>query len=107
MTFISLPETNTVSPFEGIHGKVIHTDHQSIAFWQIEAGTLLPEHSHVHEQIAIVTQGELELTVNGVTQVLTPGQVATIPSNVPHSAKALTYVEITDTFYPVREDLKG
>ena len=54
-----------------------------------------------------VLEGEFELTVAGETKVLKPGQVAVIPSNVPHSGKALTKCYIIDAFYPVREDYRN
>jgi quercetin dioxygenase-like cupin family protein len=54
-----------------------------------------------------VLEGEFELTVAGETKILKPGQVAVIPSNVPHSGKALTKCYIIDAFYPVREDYRN
>jgi quercetin dioxygenase-like cupin family protein len=44
------------------------------------------------------------MTVDGQTQILTPGMVAAIPGNVPHSGRALTNCRIIDVFYPIRED---
>ena len=35
-------------------------------------------------------EGELELTVDGVTQVARPGVAAVVPSNARHSVRALT-----------------
>lgn len=32
--------------------------------------------------------------------------IAIIPSNIPHSAKALTACKVTDIFSPVRKDYK-
>lgn len=106
MTKIKLEQIKTFNPVEGFRAKITHTNNQTLAFWEIDAGAALPEHSHMHEQVAIITKGELELTVNGVAHVLKEGEMYAIPSNAPHSAKALTYCEMTDVFYPVREDLQ-
>ncbi|MDE3089101.1 MAG: cupin domain-containing protein [Chloroflexota bacterium] len=54
-----------------------------------------------------VLEGEFELTDAGETKVLKPGQDAVIPSNIPHSGKALTKCYIIDAFYPVREDYRN
>lgn len=35
-------------------------------------------------------EGELDLTVNGVTQVARPGAAAVVPSHARHSARGLT-----------------
>ena len=91
-------------PFEGLRGKLIHTDAQTIVFWEIKKEIDLPVHQHLHEQISFVTKGQLELTIENNTQVMTKGMVAIIPSNTKHSARALTDVELTDLFTPIRED---
>ena len=70
----------------------------------IDDGTLLPEHSHPHEQWLNLIEGELELTVGGETRVIHPGITVYIPSNIPHSGKALTECKVIDVFTPVRED---
>ncbi|AMC10990.1 cupin [Lutibacter profundi] len=91
---------------EGFKGRFFHTDSFTIAFWEIEKGAILPEHSHIHEQTTQVIEGTLEMTVHGKTQVLESGMIINIPSNVKHSGKALTTCKLTDTFCPVREDYK-
>lgn len=101
-----IDELRSIQPYDGLDGKVFHTENQTLVFWQMKKGTLLPEHHHVHEQIAIVQKGALELTVGGETQVLTEGMMLLIPSSVPHSAKALDHCELLDVFHPVREDMK-
>lgn len=97
----SIPQTEIIPGFKA---RMIHSDRVTTAFWEIDEGSVLPEHHHVHEQISIVTKGELELIIDGKAQIYRPGMVAVIPSNVPHSGRAVTDVEVTDVFSPVRED---
>jgi quercetin dioxygenase-like cupin family protein len=66
----------------------------------------MPAHAHMHEQTTQVISGELEMTINGNTEVLKPGSITVIPPNAIHSANALTDCEVIDTFCPVREDYK-
>jgi quercetin dioxygenase-like cupin family protein len=56
------------------------------------------------EQVVHQLYGELELTIDGVTTILHPGNVAVIPSNAVHSGRALTACHVMDVFYPLRED---
>jgi len=91
---------------KGFKGKFFHANSFTIAFWEIEKGAILPEHVHIHEQTTQVIEGKLEMTINNKTQILEPGMIAHIPSNVKHSGKALTTCKLTDTFSPVREDYK-
>ncbi|MEL6719921.1 MAG: cupin domain-containing protein [Bacteroidota bacterium] len=90
----------------GFHGKMIHLKGFTMAYWRIEAGSLLPEHSHVHEQVTSVVSGQLEMTIGGETKICDSGMVTTIPSNIVHSGKALTDCHVIDVFQPVREDYK-
>ncbi|MDU8885265.1 cupin domain-containing protein [Yeosuana sp. MJ-SS3] len=91
---------------KGIKGRYFHTDSTTIGFVDIEKGAILPAHSHMHEQTTQVTEGKLEMTIDGITQILEPGTILLIPSNAVHSAVALTDCKVTDIFCPVREDYK-
>lgn len=95
-------EPRTIIP--GFHGRFLHSSAMSFALWRIEAGALLPRHSHVHEQVVHVFEGELEVTVEGVTTVLKSGMVAVIPPHAVHSGRALTDCRVMDVFHPLRED---
>jgi quercetin dioxygenase-like cupin family protein len=72
--------------------------------WEIDKGAELPEHSHMHEQVVHVYEGELQVTVAGETAVLRGGMVGVIPANAVHSGRALTNCRVMDAFYPRRED---
>lgn len=102
-TILEIPEKELA---EGIRGRYFHTNSTTIGFVDIDKGAILPAHSHMHEQTTQITEGQLEMTIGGVTQVLEPGVITLIPSNVVHSAKALTDCKVVDIFSPVREDYK-
>ena len=91
---------------KGIRGRYFHTESITVGYVDIDKGAILPAHSHFHEQTTEVTKGQLEMTIGGVTQVLEPGVITLIPSNVVHSARALTNCKVVDIFNPVREDYK-
>jgi len=91
---------------KGIRARFVHTDSITLGYVSLDEGAELPEHSHIHDQTTQILEGELEMTIGGKTTVLKPGMVAVIPSNVKHSAKALTACKLNDTFCPVREDYK-
>ena len=70
----------------------------------LKKGCVVPEHSHPNEQLAYIVSGALEFVVDGVTQVVSAGEVLVIPANVPHSATALEDTEDLDLFAPPRQD---
>ena len=106
MPFLNLEDVELRELIPGFNVRFVHTENMTFAFWKVEAGSVLPEHSHPHEQVAQMIEGEFELTVDNETKVLTPGTVAIVPPNAAHSGKALTGCRIVDVFYPVREDYR-
>ena len=90
----------------GLFGRFVHGDTMTLSFVDIQPGAQLPEHSHPHEQITYLMEGELEMVIGGEKMLLTPGMVHVIPGNVPHSAVARTFVRVLDAFSPVREDYR-
>lgn len=105
MPFINLKDVMSKELLPGFHGKMIHTENMTLAYWDIKAGSILPEHHHVHEQVAAqVLHGEFELTLAGETRVMKSGDIAVIPSNAVHSGRAITDCQLMDVFSPARED---
>lgn len=92
--------------FPGFKGRFVHSAHMTFVHWSIEPGAVFPRHSHPHEQVVNLIEGEFELTVDGETRVIGPRSVAIIPSNAAHSGKALTFCRIIDVFYPIRDDYR-
>ena len=64
-----------------------------------------PPHSHPHEQITYVAEGELIFYLDQKEQKMVNGDIITIPSGVPHCIKTLTnHVRLIDSFNPIRND---
>ena len=92
--------------FPGLNGKLVHGKKITWAFWDVEKDAVVPEHSHHHEQIMHVLDGEFEFILNGNKKIYKNGDVVVIPSNAPHSGKAITKCKLMDVFSPVREEYK-
>jgi quercetin dioxygenase-like cupin family protein len=92
--------------FPGIQASILHTDQLTASLVSLDAGADLPEHSHPHEQLTHIIEGELEMTVGNETTILKPGMTATIPSNVAHSGRAVSDCKVIDIFNPPRTDLQ-
>lgn len=90
----------------GITGFYRHGEQLTLGLVVIKAGTSLPVHEHMHEQITYMIEGKLQMTIGAEQVTLTPGAVQVIPSHVIHSAFAITDCQLIDVFNPVREDYR-
>lgn len=106
MAFVDISTLHPKEVIPGYTGRTIHTGTMTFMYWTVEEGAIMPEHTHLHEQVAHVLKGKFELTVDGQTQLLEPGKVAVIPPHIKHGGKALTNCELLDVFLPEREDYK-
>ena len=106
MSFHTISEIPPKEVVPGFTGRFIHSEHITVAYWDIKAGHAIPMHQHVHEMIVNVIRGKLELTIDKETRVLEAGMSAIIPSQVAHRATGVTDCLIIDVFSPVREDYK-
>lgn len=88
----------------GFHGRIVHAGTMTLAFWRIDAGAALPAHTHPHEQIVQMLEGEFDLVVDGEPVRLHAGWVYVIPPGAVHSGGAVTDCRIIDAFCPVRAD---
>jgi len=106
MAFIELTDHPAKTIMDGFDGKFVHGKTMTVSFWEIKEGSILPRHSHFHEQISIVSSGKFEITIGEETRIMEAGTIGLIPSNIEHEGRALTDCVIIDVFCPVREDYK-
>lgn len=70
----------------------------------LKKGSIVPEHSHINEQLTYILEGALKFWIGGKVIVVNAGEVLTIPSNLPHKAEALEDTVDIDVFTPPRAD---
>ena len=80
--FLKLSDRPEKEPVPGYKVRFVHGEHMTLAYWRIEAGAVLSPHSHPHEQVSSVMEGQFELTIEGETKILGPGSVGVI---APHA----------------------
>jgi unsaturated pyranuronate lyase len=70
----------------------------------LKKGCVVPEHSHLNEQVTYVLEGALKFWIDGKEIVVNTGEVLTIPPHMPHKAEALVDTVDLDVFTPPRAD---
>ena len=67
--------------------------------------SVVARHSHPHEQVGIVLEGEFDMTIGDETRRLKPWDAYVIPGGVEHSANGLDSPALSlDIFSPPREE---
>lgn len=73
----------------------------------LKKGAVVPMHAHANEQITYILEGKIRFWIESEDAdpiTLGPGEVLTLPANLPHSAEALEDTLDVDIFAPPRED---
>ena len=85
-----------------------HTDQLMMVVIDFDDGpSAAPDlpHSHPHEQVSYVAAGELIVHIGSDSTRLGPGDIFTVPPDIPHTIQLLsTHVRLVDTFTPLRRD---
>ena len=70
----------------------------------LRKGCVVPMHSHINEQVRTILEGTLKFLIDNKEILVGPGEVLTIPPNMPHAAEAMNDVLAIDIFTPPRAD---
>ena len=77
----------------------------TLSLVEFEPRSVVQPHSHPHEQMGLLLEGELTFVIGDERQVVRPGQMWRIPGGIVHSAIAGdTRVKALDVFHPIRDD---
>jgi quercetin dioxygenase-like cupin family protein len=91
--------------WDGVHVRVVHGERITLGVIELDAGSVVPEHRHEHEQLGVCLSGSLSFRVGGESRDLGPGESWAIPSNVPHEVRVGPEgAVVIDVFAPTRDD---
>ncbi|MBM3239188.1 cupin domain-containing protein [Candidatus Poribacteria bacterium] len=107
MSFFDIDNHPEIELFDGVKIRTAYGEKIMMSFVYFEPNSSVPEHSHPHEQMGTVIEGQFRLTVNEESKVVEKGDVYLVPSNAKHSAQSLSSSAVAlDIFSPPREDYK-
>jgi mannose-6-phosphate isomerase-like protein (cupin superfamily) len=108
MPFVASSELPSGEPRPGWMGRFFSSDSMTVAYYEV-AGDAVPLHEHCHpqEEIWNVVDGEMAITIAGVERVVGAGGAAIVPSNAPHSARALGPCRAVVVDHPARDAIGG
>jgi quercetin dioxygenase-like cupin family protein len=68
VTFVDPSTLEVVERRPGWFGRSFDSPNMTFAHYEFTAGSTIHEHSHPQEEVWEVVEGELEITIDGVTQ---------------------------------------
>ena len=104
MPFVDTNSLKVIERLPGWHGRYVHSASMTFAHYDFEGGSSIHEHFHPEEEVYEVIEGELEVTIDGISQVARPGIIAIVPANARHSVKALTSGRVIIVDHPARPE---
>jgi quercetin dioxygenase-like cupin family protein len=101
-------DLGSISPhriWDGLAARVVEGERMSMIVAELDAGTVVPEHSHDHEQMGVLVSGSLTFRIGDEERVLEAGGTWCVPSGVPHSVTTgPDGAVLVEVFAPTRAD---
>ena len=108
MKEVNFYKIKDLKPKEVINGSTIKTvanEHTMFTYFEFGPNPVMPKHKHPHEQISLVLQGSVKMTVGEQEKTLKVMEGVVIPPNIEHEAIALeSDTKVLDVWYPLRKD---
>lgn len=100
-----LSELELQQIWDGVAARAVHGERLTLAIVELDSHSVVPEHSHDHEQLGVVLRGSVTFRVGNEKRDLQAGGTWRIPSNVPHEVRAgPDGAVVVDVFAPTRDD---
>ena len=84
----SFAELPVDEPWPGVRRRAFDSKGATVTQYEFDPGAEFPLHSHPQEQITLIAEGEVALTVAGEVKQLAPGDWSVIPGGVAHGITA-------------------
>ena len=106
--FYNFPQDfNKMEPAPGVMLHTVWGERMMFAHFSIKPDSEVPLHSHPHEQMGIILEGESEMTIGDETRLIKKGDMYIVPANVSHCAHTHSKPALVlDIFSPPRDDYK-
>ena len=96
-----------MNPFPGVRMSAIEAENMTVSLVRMQANSVIPEHSHPHEQVGYMVEGEAEFVIEGESHHVRAGQMWRLPGGVAHKVVTGDRPMLAlDVFHPVREDFR-
>lgn len=104
MTWARRADTPAFTPAPGIRVQPLIGNSLMTCWISMDPGAVVVEHSHPNEQLGVVVQGSVTITVGDETREMLNGDAYVVPPDLVHSGVAGSEgVLLVETFVPIRD----
>jgi quercetin dioxygenase-like cupin family protein len=91
----------------GLFFRPVFAQNLSLNFVTFPPGSGFPSHVHPEEQVSIVREGTMEITIGDSKRMVRPGDVIVFPPDVPHAGETFDEgCRLIDIFSPPRTGIR-
>ncbi len=89
----------------GVRTRTFWSNNMLVSLLEFSPNSVVPPHSHPQEQVGIVLEGELYMTIGGETRLMKAGELYVIPGDIEHGGETTdNSAKVCDVFSPIREE---
>ena len=103
--FYKREDNGYMAPAEGVRLKtLVHGEKTHLCEFRINKGSMVPKHSHPHEQTGYLVSGRIKFILEDEEFEAGPGDSWCLAGDIVHAAEILEDSVMVEIFSPVRED---
>ncbi len=96
-----------LTPAPGVSVYATEGDRMTLTVMEHQPHAVTPEHSHPHEQVGYMVEGEAEFIIDGKSFPVSAGQMWRLPGGVPHKVIVGNRpMRVVEVFHPIRQDMR-
>ncbi len=103
--FTKKADTGYLKPVNGVQLKtLVYGEKTHLCEFKLQKGSVLPAHSHPHEQTGYLIAGRLKFKLGDETFDAEAGDSWNVPGDMEHAVEVLEDSLIVEVFSPLREE---
>ncbi len=104
---VTVSETPAIPLMPGVVTRIVPGQNLTLSVPSVDPNVVGTPHSHPHEQMIVVLEGQFDMVVDGKLYPLKAGEVLVIPGDVPHAGVTGEHsCRILEIFSPARKDFE-
>ena len=105
--FMSFKDRQPGEMLPGVTRQMLSAGERAMTVYlKVARGSIVPVHTHPHEQIGYLQSGRCQFTIGDEQTILEALDGYSIPGGVPHGVEALEDCVFVDVFSPPREEYR-